>query len=128
MREFGLKSNVTRLSYLRQPLKFYQAIDGLILTSRYEGCPTVALEALSSNLPLILSEAPGTNWLAKSGLSHCLSAPVGDAPGFAKAIGQGLADIPRQRPCNHRDFALQHFAPAHIYSKLLQAYRNGDLR
>ncbi len=123
MREIDLGGNITRLPYLRPPVRFYQAIDGLIMTSRYEGCPTVALEALSSDLPLVLSQAPGTNWLARSGLSHCWSAPVGDAPGFVQAISQWLDDLPRARLSNHREFALQHFAPEQIYRKILEAYR-----
>ena len=123
MQELNVGGNMTRLPYLRPPGLFYEAIDGLVMTSRYEGCPTVALEALSSNLPLVLSQAPGTNWLARSGLSHCWTAPIGNAPAFAQAISQWFEDIPRERERNHRQFALDHFAPGQIYGRIFEAYR-----
>ncbi len=124
IRELDLKANITRLPYLGQPAKFYHAIDALFLPSRYEGCPTVALEALSSNIPLILSEAPGTNFLTELQLTHCWSAPVGDAPGFAHAISAWLADIPKGRASNHRDVAIALFSSDRIYGQNLELYRN----
>ena len=124
IRDLKLDANITRLPYLGQPAKFYHAIDALFLPSRYEGCPTVALEALSSNIPLILSEAPGTNFLTKLDLTHCWSAPIGEAPGFARAIGEWLADRPKGRISNHRDVAISLFSSDRIYGQNLDLYRN----
>jgi glycosyltransferase involved in cell wall biosynthesis len=121
--ELGLGPNFTQLSHLSEPQLFYEAINALILTSRYEGCPTVAIEALSANLPLILSQAPGTQWLARCQLSHLWSAPVGDATGFAQAIAQCLADLSAKRASNHREFALQRFSTAQVYRAILETYR-----
>lgn len=124
IRELDLNANITRLPYLGQPAKFYHAIDALILPSRYEGCPSVALEALSCDIPLILSEAPGTLFLTHLHLTHCWSAPIGDAPGFARAIGNWLADRATGRPSNHREVALALFSSDHIYGRILDLYRH----
>jgi glycosyltransferase involved in cell wall biosynthesis len=124
IKELDLHANITRLPYLGQPAKFYKAIDALFLPSRYEGCPTVALEALACNIPLILSEAPGTNFLTELNLSHCWSAPIGDAPGFARAISEWLTDFSKGRPSNHRDVAIALFSSDRIYGQNLELYRN----
>jgi glycosyltransferase involved in cell wall biosynthesis len=122
-KELGPGSHLTRLSALSNPRRFYHAIDGLILTSRYEACPTVAIEALSAGLPLVVSQAPGTNWLARCELSHFWNAPVEDAAGFAEAITQWLIDLPLRRTSNHRDLALRRFSIPHVYGTILEAYR-----
>lgn len=126
--ELNLQSSITRIPFLLDPLDFYQAIDGLILTSRYEGCPIAALESLSVDLPLIVSKAPGTNWLTHCALTHCWSASANDAGAFADAIAQWQADLPRNRKSNHRTFAVEHFSPAYIYGKILDAYRTEPSR
>jgi glycosyltransferase involved in cell wall biosynthesis len=121
--ELGIQSSLTQIPMLLDPLDFYHAIDGLILTSRYEGCPISALESLSVDLPLIVSQAPGTKWLTRCGLSHCWSAPSNDANAFAVVIAEWMADLPENRKSNHRPFAIEHFVPAHIYGQILNAYR-----
>lgn len=121
--KLGIGPRLTQVPHLSEPRLFYEAIDGLILTSRYEGCPTVAIEALSADLPLILSQAPGTKWLAHDQLSHLWYAPVGDASGFASAITQWLADIPARRVSNHRELALHRFSTARVYRTILETYR-----
>ena len=63
----GIKDRIIRRTYLSEPLSFYRAIDGLILTSRYEGLSFAVLEALACDLPVILTEAPG-NGAAIGGL------------------------------------------------------------
>ena len=122
-REFGLAPHITRISYIDDTLDFYHAIDGLILNSRYEGCPSTALEALAVDLPVILSKAPGTKWLTQCDLSHSWSAAPGDAAGFADATAQWLADLPKHRPSNHRTFTLERLSITQMYGQILEAYR-----
>jgi glycosyltransferase involved in cell wall biosynthesis len=123
MHEYGLEAHVTRISYLDDTIDFFRAIDGLILNSRYEGCPSTALEALSADHPVILSQAPGTNWLTRCNLSHCWSARPEDEEGFASAISQWLADIPTKRESNSRTFILNRLSIAQMYGKILETYR-----
>ena len=123
VREYDLGSHVTRIAYVDDTIDFYHAIDGLILNSRYEGCPSTALEALSADLPVILSQAPGTKWLNQCGLSHGWSAAPGDADGFADALALWLNDIPKCRPSNHRAFSLERLSITQMYGQVLAAYR-----
>ncbi|MFH1067186.1 MAG: glycosyltransferase [bacterium] len=47
-----------------------RAVDGFILTSRYEGLSFAMLEALSSGLKLFLTQAPGSSCLKKVGFDE----------------------------------------------------------
>lgn len=57
LEEYKLKSIVLRFSATHQPEAFYHASDVIILNSLWEGMPNVALEALSANQPVLISEA-----------------------------------------------------------------------
>lgn len=105
--EHGLETRVVRRPYLSTPCDFYQAVDGFALTSRYEGFSLALLEALSADLPLIISEATGNGDLLHRPLSHLWHAPVGDVDAFASAIGEWAGDRVSLSPfpCNHREIA-----------------------
>lgn len=119
----GIEDRLIRHEHLTEPRLAYQAMDGLIMTSRYEGLSLVMLEALASNLPLILSEMQGVSDLEPQRLSHCWTAPVGDETAFTAVIGQWLRDLPAQRPCNHRDEAIARFSIDRWLATHLAAYR-----
>lgn len=122
IRELGIRNRVTRCTYLSDPSVFYQAIDAMILTSRYEGLSLAVIEALASNLPLILSEAPGNRDFLRLPLSHTWSAAPGNAAGFTNAVRAWLADRPRARPCNHRQIAIERFSPEVCYGAIMTEY------
>jgi len=125
-REKQLHSHIRRLPYLGTPADFYRAIDGFILTSLYEGMSIAALEALSCNLPLILSEAPGNYSLIRLPLSHLWSAPIGDVARFTQSILDWAAacnDTVVAQSSNHRATALAHFDCRKNLPRLLAFYR-----
>ncbi len=125
--ELGIAGQIVRPLYLNEPAVFYQAIDGLIMTSRYEaGWPIAVLEALAAGLPLVVSEAPGTSDIAAAGLSHCWTARSGDVGGFTKAIESWLGDRARPRACNHRQVAIERFSPEKAYGAILAEYRRAN--
>ena len=84
--ELGIRDRVLRRTYMATPATFYRVVDGFILTSRYEGFSLAALEALSADLPMILSDAPGITDLLARSLSHVWKAAPGDVDGFARGI------------------------------------------
>ncbi len=114
---------LTRRKYLNEPALFYDALDAVIMTSRYEGLPLLALETMACNLPLILSDASGMHDLTEKGLSHCWQAQVGSPKAFHRAIAAWMADIPENRRCNHRAIAEAHFSIEHVYGELVAVYR-----
>jgi glycosyltransferase involved in cell wall biosynthesis len=120
-RELG--SRIVRRSYLERPAIFYRAVDALGLTSRYEGLPSVVLEALASDLPVVTTRAPGVSHFADIGLSHWWEAPLDDPAALAHAIGLWLEDMPRKRPSNHRQSVLDQYSVENTLGVLLAAYR-----
>lgn len=122
-RELGIEKRVIRRDYFRDPAEFYRVLDGLILTSRYEGLPLTMLEGLSCDLPLVCGTGPGTSDIANAGLSHCWTAGVGDVAGFSRAIGAWLDDRPLHRPSNHRKTAQVRYSPKACYGAILALYQ-----
>ncbi|HYE87793.1 MAG TPA: glycosyltransferase family 4 protein, partial [Vicinamibacterales bacterium] len=73
---------------------YFRAADMLVLPSIREGCPNVVLEAMACGLPVVASRLPGaTDAIIQDGVNGLL-ADVGDAEGFARAIGILLRDRP----------------------------------
>jgi glycosyltransferase involved in cell wall biosynthesis len=111
-----------RLPYFADPAPFYQALDGFILGSLYEGLSYSVLEALATNLPLILTRCPGNIDLAKFELSHLSWAEPGDPASLAHAILEWRAQV-HETP-NHREIALHHFERERCFGNLREAYLN----
>jgi glycosyltransferase involved in cell wall biosynthesis len=124
VRRHRLQNRVVRRPYLDAPQDFYQAIDGFALTSRYEGLSLALLEALSADLPVILSNAPGNGDLAHHPLSHLWRAPVGDVLAFASAIREWTEDRSSNAgaTCNHREIACSHYDQRLSFDRMLRLY------
>ena len=125
--ELGIRSRIIRQTYLSEPLSFYQALDGMILTSRYEGLSFAVLEALACDLPVILSQVPGNNDFTEMGLSHCWSAAKEDVDGFAQVIEQWAKDCGNARPSNHRQIAESRFSQDACFGALVREYERAAL-
>ncbi len=122
-RRLGISGRIHRTGYLADPRVLYHALDAFILTSRYEGLPYTALEALFCNLPLMLSQTNGTGDILALPLSHLWTAHTGDDPAFSGAIEAWLEDRINPRPCNHREIALPRFGFETAFPKLMKAYQ-----
>lgn len=122
-REQGLGERVRHLPSLVETTQFYQALDGFVLTSRYEGLPISALEALACNLPLLLSQAPGNGSFAALGLSHLYYAPVGNEGAFTNLFQRWAEAIARSGPVNHREVAIRSFSLEQCCDRVLNCYQ-----
>lgn len=119
----GLRERTVRLAGADEPAWFYQALDGFVLTSRYEaGWPLVLLEAMATGLPLVVTEAPGLTDLASSGLSHAWTAPPGDVPAVAAALRSWLASRADGVETDHRERAATGFGPQRCYGEVVAVY------
>lgn len=121
-RTHGYENRVTWIEYLRNPVPFYRMLDGFILTSRYEGLSLAVLEALSVDLPVLLSDAPGNRGFTSLGLSHLSSARIESPESFSSAITSWYADRACARPSNHRALALEHFSQQRQFDAIEQLY------
>jgi glycosyltransferase involved in cell wall biosynthesis len=116
------RDRVIRRDYLDTPADFYRAVDGFILTSRYEGCSLAALEALACNLPVILSDVAGNHDLLDLPLTHSWRAAPGDEAAFAAAIAGWSDRLEEGDTPNHRQIARAHFDLSQQYGKVLGLY------
>jgi glycosyltransferase involved in cell wall biosynthesis len=123
----GVSSQVVRLHYLEETLPFYQALDGFLLTSRYEaGIPFVFLEAAACGLPLVTTVPPGMTALPQLGLSHCWMADVGNVEELTQGLASLVAEIrahPEGIVTNHRHLIEKQFSHEACYAPVLEEYR-----
>jgi glycosyltransferase involved in cell wall biosynthesis len=104
---------------------FFQALDAYVLCSRYEGLPITVLEAMATNLPLILTEVSGNRGFEAFPLNS-LTLVKNDAPkelatamvALAARVRDGSAPLP-----NHRDIVVDRFTPERVYGELKNLYR-----
>ena len=68
----GVSDNIKYYGFLSNPLPFIKQSNVLILTSRYEGTPIVALEALSLGTPVISTKVDGLIDVIQSGYNGFL--------------------------------------------------------
>lgn len=87
--ELGLGERVTFRGFVQNPYPLMRAADLYVLSSRYEGFPNVALEALACGTPVVATACPGVDALVLPGINGWL-APVDDVAGLAVALARAL--------------------------------------
>lgn len=127
-RRLGFASRLRILDYVDDPRCVYQAIDGLVVSSRYEaGWPLVFLEAMASNIPVVASTCLGMSDVGRAGLSHVWTFPPEQTEDCTKAVRQWLASHRRGiGDCNHRDFAIGRLSPERCFGALFDLYLSGS--
>jgi glycosyltransferase involved in cell wall biosynthesis len=119
----GLSARILRMDYSRETSEYYQALDAFVLSSRYEGLSFAVLEAMATNLPLVLTDVPGNRDFLRLALSHVWSAPAEAPDALAAAMEACLLDSENGRPSNHRTVALQRYSEEACFGKVLELYR-----
>lgn len=72
----------------------YRSARMLVLSSRVEGLPMVAVEAMTAGLPVVATNVGELSWLVRDGLEGRL-VPAGDATALADAVA-GLLENPEK--------------------------------
>jgi glycosyltransferase involved in cell wall biosynthesis len=92
VRELDLDSSVSLPGFVRNPFAFLKRASTFVLSSSWEGLPTVLIEALALGVPIVSTDC-------KSGPSEILQGgkygrlvPVGDAATLAVAMRASLAE------------------------------------
>lgn len=108
IRAHNLESACQLVGYLSNPLAFVARASVFVLSSRFEGLPTVLIEALSTNTPVIATDCPsGPREILADGEYGTLI-PPNDVDLLAQAITEAIRR-PRPRHAN-LDAWLQQFA------------------
>ena len=81
----GISEAVVMPGFLQNPLPLMRAADVFVHSSRWEGLPTVLVEALALGTRVVATDCPGVADVVGGGQFGTL-APVGDADALARAI------------------------------------------
>lgn len=119
----GIADRCHRLPYMTDTAPFYRALDGFLLTSLYEGMSYAVLESLASDLPLVLTHAPGNDDFGDHGFSHLEWCQPGDLPSITAAIRSWRQKLDRPEAPNHREIARAHFSLDSAFLPVKEAYR-----
>ena len=94
--QLGLKSHIYFLDHQPLVAPVYDTLDLLVVSSLYEGCCRVILEAMAMEKPVVATAVGGNPELVIPGQTGLL-VPVQDPPQLAEAIIQLLSDPARAK-------------------------------
>ncbi|MFH0910970.1 MAG: glycosyltransferase family 4 protein [Planctomycetota bacterium] len=125
VREMKLVDTIRFLGEVKDPVRFYRALDVFVLTSLWEGMPYTILEAQASGLPVVATSTTGACALIEPGITGTL-APVKDVEALASAVCTYLSDpLLRSRiGQNARRQVLEHFTVEQWADSLCRVYRS----
>lgn len=87
--ELGVAEDVCMPGFKSNPLKYMANADLFVLSSRYEGLPTVIIEALACGCPVVSTDCPGSVEILDKG-HYGRIVPVGDVDSLASEMGEAL--------------------------------------
>ena len=108
----GLESRVRFLGFEQNVLRWMQAADGFVLSSRWEGLPMVLLEAAACAVPIVATDVPGTREVVVKGCTGWL-ATAGDPALLAESMIRLMHTPVEQRQImgrQARQHVLDHFS------------------
>lgn len=106
--ELGLEDDVALPGFVENPYAYMSRASLYVLSSRWEGLPTVLIEALCCGAPIVATDCPsGPREILADG-QHGLLVPVENVTALAQAIAAGLAGkTPRPTAESWRPYALE---------------------
>lgn len=90
-RRLGLEKRCRFLGYRKDIRELYHSMDVYVQSSDYEGTPTVLVEAMAMEVPVVATDVGGTRELIEDGV-HGLLVPRRDPGALAAAIQRSLDD------------------------------------
>lgn len=113
---------VSMPGYVKNPYAYMRNASVFLLSSRFEGLPTVLIEALACGCPVVATDCPsGPREILADGRYGTL-APVGDIDGLVDGVIEALAD---PIPVNVLERRADDFAPESVlddYERFLKAH------
>lgn len=116
IREYGLSDHVRLPGFIVETGAYFKMADIFVLSSAWEGLPTVLIEALACGTAVVSTACPSGPDEILSGGQYGELVPVGDEAGLAKAIERTVADMPDRQILERR---AMEFSPAVAVEKYL---------
>jgi len=122
----GLADHCTLLGHRDDMADVYQGFDLLVQSSEYEGTPTILVEAMALEIPVVATDAGGTRDLIEHGV-HGLVVPIRRPDILAKAVLEALdspaattqrVETAKQHAAANLSFAARTSALQAIYEEL----------
>ena len=92
--ELGLTRDVALPGFVENPYACMSRAAAFVLSSRWEGLPTVLIEALACGCPVVATDCPSGPREILGGGEHGALVPVGDPAALCDAMGRALAGRP----------------------------------
>jgi glycosyltransferase involved in cell wall biosynthesis len=90
----GLSGDVDLHGFVENPYAYLKRADAFVLSSRWEGLPTVLIEALACGCPVVATDCPSGPREILEGGKYGALVPVGDATVLCDAMEQVLKTRP----------------------------------
>ena len=119
IQDLDLAEVVDLLGYLPNPYPLFSRADLFVLSSLWEGLPTVLIEALACSTPIISTDCDsGPREILRNGLYGTL-VPVGDVVAISRQIENALIDPP-EAPPRHAWAGFSYDAVIQRYIRLIE--------
>lgn len=115
-RELGIAADVRLAGFVPNPLAYVRRARLFVLSSAWEGLPTVLIEALACGCPVVSTDCPSGPAEILDGGRYGALVPVGDVEALAAAMEAALAaDVDRQAlERRGLEFSAATVAPAYL--------------
>jgi glycosyltransferase involved in cell wall biosynthesis len=101
----GLSGDIDLHGFVENPYAYLSRADAFVLSSRWEGLPTVLIEALACGCPVVATDCPsGPREILQGGRYGAL-VPVGDAAALCAAMAQVLKTRPAKEALRERSMS-----------------------
>jgi glycosyltransferase involved in cell wall biosynthesis len=116
----GIAEHCRFEGFVQNPYAFFRRADLFVLSSIYEGLPTVLIEALACGLPVVSTDCPsGPREILCDGEFGTL-VPVGDCISLARAVIKELRQPRARAPLTQRAWEFSYQSAVDRYMRLMQ--------
>jgi glycosyltransferase involved in cell wall biosynthesis len=116
--DLGVASDVQLLGFQSNPYPYLARAGVFALSSRYEGLPTVVVEALACGCPVVSTACPGSVEILDGGKYGSI-VPIGDAAALANALLEVLVSPPNSEDLKRRSLDFSSERSADQYERVL---------
>ena len=121
--ELDIEDSVTLAGFTKNPYPWYLTADLYVLSSDWEGLPTVLIEALECGLPIVSTDCPsGPNEILENGRYGKL-VPTNNLDALSNAIELSLAELHDKALLMKRasDFTIENISKQYLeYFRLIE--------